>query len=266
MRKFDSSLTRVGPIFDKLLERDSTGGTWLNNLLKLADPGQSPLPSISPLQRWGWGTSERGLHPPASLLKWLVQNPRTLKLDALKRSSPKVRQLRELLLSGDKETQQAAVDKLRRPHRSRGWFIFEGTTYPDVYLETETAIIVIEGKRTEADITRDTTWMPVRHQVLRHIDSAWDIRGQRKVVGMFIVEGIGGAEGEEVPQHWRTVCSETTKAETVAGSLPHRSINERDQIAASYIGVTTWQRLCAEFHIPWEELPDQTPNMKDSKR
>ena len=265
MRKYDSSLTRVGPVFDKLLERDSTGATWLNDLLKLADhPGQSSLPSVSPLQGWGWGTSERGLHPPASLLKWLVQNPEALKLDALKRSSPKVRQCRELLLSGDKETQQAAVDKLRSPHRTRGWFIFEGTTYPDVYLETETAIIVIEGKRTEADITRDTMWMPVRHQMLRHIDSAWNIRGQRKVVGMFIVEGIGGSE--EVSQHWRTVCSETTKAETIAGSLPHRSINEREQIAASYIGVTTWQRLCAEFRIPWEELPDQAPIMKDSNR
>ena len=266
MRKYDSSLTRVGPVFDKLLGRDSSGTTWLNDLLKLADPGQSSLPSISPLQGWGWGTGERGLHPPASLLKWLVQNPEALKLDALKGSSPKVQQLRELLLSGDKETQQAAMEKLRGPHRSRDWFIFEGTTYPDVYLETETAIIVIEGKRTESDITRNTTWMPVRHQMLRHIDSAWDIRGKRKVVGMFIVEGNGGAEGEEVPQHWLTVCSETTKAETVSGSLPHRSTKERDQIVASYIGVATWQRVCAQFLIPWGELPDQTTIMKDLDR
>ena len=31
----------------------------------------------------------------------------------------------------------------------RKWFILEGNSYPDAFLETDTFILVVEGKRTE---------------------------------------------------------------------------------------------------------------------
>jgi hypothetical protein len=56
-------------------------------------------------------------------------------------------------------------------------------------IETPDALIVIEGKRTESGATIDTTWLTGRHQIWRHIDAAWEIRGRRQVFGFFIVEG-----------------------------------------------------------------------------
>jgi hypothetical protein len=239
MGRFDSSLTRAAPVFNKLMDRDPSGLSWVNPLLRLAEPECSVLPDIKPIIEWGWGTTEHGLRPPTTLLEWLVRNPNSLRLEGLKQSRGRTRRLRELLIGGDCEVQCKALDRLQKPHRDRAWFVFEGVTKPDVYLETQNAIIVIEGKRTEADITRYTTWMPVRHQMLRHIDSAWDKRGGRVVLGMFVVEANGG--DVEVPQRWREVCAETVRPDVVDSSLPHRSPAERNEIAKAYIGVTTWQ-------------------------
>jgi hypothetical protein len=37
-------------------------------------------------------------------------------------------------------------------------------------------------------------------------------------------------------------------------SLPHRTADERSQIASALLGVTTWQAVCDEFQIPREVL------------
>ena len=34
-------------------------------------------------------------------------------------------------------------------------------------------------------------------------------------------------------------------------SLPHRTDGERADIAQGFLGVTTWQRVCREFGLPW---------------
>lgn len=182
MGQWNSSGTRVAPVFEELLTIDGTGESWLSRLLRLAEPGLPMLPKIGILQDWGWGDAERGLPPPRSLLRWLVEHAGALDRDALDKCPPQVRRLRELLIAGDEETRSEALRLLQRETiPSRIWYILEGITYPDVWLRTERALIVIEGKRTEPDITRRTTWMPVRHQMLRHIDAAWEQRGRRTV-------------------------------------------------------------------------------------
>jgi len=42
--------------------------------------------------------------------------------------------------------------------------------------------------------------------------------------------------------------------EVLEGSLPHRTPDERSQIAGALLGVTTWQVVCDEFQIPREVL------------
>jgi hypothetical protein len=51
-------------------------------------------------------------------------------------------------------------------------------------------VILIEGKYTERGPTKRTSWMPVRHQMLRNIDDAWDRSNGRRVVGFFLIEGL----------------------------------------------------------------------------
>jgi hypothetical protein len=150
-----------------------------------------------------------------------------------------------------------ALRLLSRPQLpSRAWYVLEGQSQPDVYLETPELLVVIEGKRTESGPTTDTTWMPVRHQMLRHLDGAWETRGNRKLVGFFIVEGAGGPDDMAVPQRWQIAAQETVAPSAIAGSLPHRSPEERHAIAAAFLGVTTWQRVCGAIGLSYAGLPD----------
>jgi hypothetical protein len=141
----------------------------------------------------------------------------------------------------------------------RAWYILEGPSCPDVFLQTSSTIIVIEGKRTETKPTQMTTWMPMRDQLLRHIDCAWEIRDTRRVLGFMIVEGDSGAC--DVPQRWmdwvEDVVDKSRERDVLNDSLPHRNESERADIAKAVLGVTTWQQLCAEFNIEWSCLPDR---------
>lgn len=119
---------------------------------------------------------------------------------------------------------------------TRAWYIFEGPTHPDAIIETPDALIVIEGNQTEAGPTTSTTWMPCRHQIWRHIDAAWEIRGALRVFGLFIVES---ERGLEVPKVWSDAVDQSQSERVLDGSFPHRGNAERAARAACLIGVTT---------------------------
>ncbi len=75
-RPYDSSLTRVVPVFDALQARDPMGQTWLTKLLGLPRHGH-PEAQIPPvrlsLTSAHWGSAEKPLQPPVSLLSWLIR-------------------------------------------------------------------------------------------------------------------------------------------------------------------------------------------------
>jgi hypothetical protein len=165
--KYNSSLTRVTPIFDELLRRDSTGLSWLPTLVSLPSlPGGQPAaapPTLGRLEDRAWAPKEKSLPAPTALLEWLVRN-------AMQPASPQslgragTRTSREALVRRDPETIAKAIDGLRATgRRDRAWYVLEGPSCPDVYLRTAEAVIVIEGKRTEAGPTTSTSWMQTRH-------------------------------------------------------------------------------------------------------
>jgi hypothetical protein len=249
MGKYDSSKTRVVPVFDALVQVDATGGEWLGRLLQLPTGGTAFQPPASwdlEIQDRGWGDAEKKLEPPVALLSWLIRNPRRSPSGELS-SDPVKAQKRRELMAGSRSRTLEGLALLRENPRGEDWHIFEGPSQPDVFIETPSVLVVIEGKRTEPKPTTSTKWMAGRHQMLRHIDCAWEVRGQKQVVGFFVVEGDGG--GEEVPQQWVEYARETTAAASVASSLPHRGPEEQRQIASCFIGVTTWQKICREFGI-----------------
>jgi hypothetical protein len=243
---FDSSRTRVAPVFNRLLMRDPTGRSWLQRLLELPRYGSknaSPR-TDSALVRCGWWPEEVQLPAPEGLLSWLVDNLPELGTAEGKRAR---------LAAGDPETLAEARRLLeRRDPRStaRAWYVFEGPTSVDAYLETPGLIVLIEGKRTERGPTTRTTYMPTRHQLLRNLDAGWDIRGERDIVAMFIVEG------DEVSDDWQSFARATISREALDGSLPHRASKERAAIAEAFLGVTTWQIMCREFGIPFPPEED----------
>lgn len=253
----NSSKTRVAPVFDELLARDPKGDSWLSRLLSLPElPGRSP-PRANPkdlgsLQTWGWGEDEFGLDAPPGLLRWLLDNA-TVPPQGNQWGSATTKAKREaLLVKKDPKTLEEAC-RLLSAFRGRGtgWYVLEGTSFPDVYLETDKVLVVIEGKRMETAPTLKTTWMDPRPQILRHLDCAFERRRGRAVVGFLIVEGTGEASAIQPPPLWVDAASKTVLPTVLDASLPHRTPSERNAISAAFLGVTTWQRLCQEFQLTW---------------
>lgn len=253
MGEYNSSRTRVVPVFERLYQQDSTGAAWLSHLLSLgSNAKESELQNLGSLvaghEGW-WGVNERRLSAPPKLLEWLVHNVEKPSSPSLW-GSRETRAKRERLAARDFDTIKEALELLKAGGKS-DWHVLEGESSPDAYLETEHAVIVIEGKRTEAKATMHTTWMPLRSQMLRHMDAAWEKRKGRRVYGLMIVEGDGGADAIDLNDHWREESSKQRADETLEKSLPHRSAEERREIASGFLGATTWQRVCAEFDLPW---------------
>ena len=92
--------------------------------------------------------------------------------------------------------------------------------------------------------------------MLRHMGAAWDIRGGKRVLGLMIVEGQGGADAITPDGHWSNEANAQVLETTLADSLPHRSPLERHRIAEGFLGVTTWQRLCSAFALGWPPPQD----------
>lgn len=262
MGKYDSSRTRVVPVFDALLDRDSTGRSWLPALLQLGSRAAGRVWRIPPGSlvaghpRW-WGKKERRLDPPKVLLRWLVENLSAPTSDALW-GSPATREKREQLVARHPEAIAEALRLLDGPRRSRCWYVLEGQSRPDACLETQTLLLVIEGKRTEREATAVTTWMPQRSQMLRHMDAAWELRSGRQVLGLMIVEGQGGSDATAPSDYWLKQADGQVIDPALNASLPHRTPGERKEIADGFLGVTTWQQVCAEFRLPWPPGPGAT--------
>jgi hypothetical protein len=249
-RPHDSTKTRVTPVFDALFAQDPTGGKWLASLLALPQHGRALGPELvaelDEIEDARWDSErrpkrrEKRLAAPVSLLSWLVRHLGEVRRDQIEGDGDTAKR-RWRLQRGNPATVAKALVRLRSDPEPRGWWVLEGRSAPDVWLATPRAVVVIEGKRTENGPTRNTTFLPCRHQMLRHMDAAYEIAGNRALLGFFIVEG--DADGN-VPQAWRDAAEETLSDQVIEGSLPHRPQDERNAVAAGFLGVTTWQRVC----------------------
>jgi len=238
----NSSKTRVWPAFSKL----SSSGERMRWFFGWVNENQATDKRIS-LKGVDWdriivvfagedGKGEIGLAPSPSLLKWLVLNAgKEVKMPAghEKAVSKATYEKRKMLFDGGsherEHLQMSAIREINRGGR-RGWFILEGYSKPDVYIETNKFIFVVEGKRTEIKPTDRTSFLPAsRDQLARHMDCALEISVGRPVYGMTIYE-----EGSE---------KEFGGKEFDAGSIKHRSVADKQRLSDGYLKPATWQSL-----------------------
>ena len=257
---YDSSYTRAHLVFRARSARETP---WLQRLLLLREHG---APDAERLQKNDLtprpplvGENECRLAAPPSVLRWLVQH--ATKPNGWQSSGSDVDRDRERLFRRDPEMIRFALDLLANGELRRGWQVLEGPTARDVSIETPDAIVVIEGKRTEADPTTSTNSMLGWHQMWRRIDAAWESRENRRVAGFLIVESKAG---EDIPAHLQAAANATWGNVAMEQSLPHRSPQEREQLRNCFLGASTWQRVVREFKLPSNVLRHERVNKAGS--
>ena len=251
MGSMNSSLTRVQPFFNALLERDAWLGDFLRctprgHLLGLdvvADPGEI-LSAVF----------EFPAPPSDAFLRWLIQNPDRMtwpkKAGAEIGFGPETKSLRERLFGRHGAEQQRlaqqealdALDELGAGASARQAWAFEGVTKVDFAVQTERLIVFVEGKRTEK-ISASTHWFPSRSQLVRNLEVVGELAGGRACGVLLVVE-------EPVPE---------LDGKTLGASLPHLSPAEREIVHGRYLGQVRWRDLCGWLKVPYDDLPHTVP-------
>jgi hypothetical protein len=263
MGEKNSSLTRVQPIFDALLDAAPDGQGWLQRLCAMAAETRpiaaaptnvGSFAETPPRGRRMGKVFERIVPPPAAFLRWLLEHPERMEIRnpvTFGATSEVAIQWRRKLFSGNPSEREAAQEEGLRKlaigganGSARKWWSFEGFSHVDCCLITEQLVLFVEGKRTES-VSPSTRWFTQRSQLWRNVEAARQLAAGKQFAVILAVEEV--VEGE-------TALS--LAEQTVADSYPHCEEAERSDLAKHLLGFVTWRQLVAEFALPDECLPD----------
>lgn len=259
--KYDSSKTRVVPVFTELHSRHKNGERDIvGRLLRLGSRVRTGKVRLPDDKRWPGAliappSFEFASAPPVPYLRWLIQNPDRehwqRKLNAFR--SGETQKRRQELLGGNRATQEAAFRHLDHSHTGKQWWVLEGITKVDCALLTKEVTVFIEGKRTEGKLTGGVEWDSRRKQVFRNLDCLAEHADTKDYYMLLVIED------PKVTEPKRTSYSR------LVGQA--RSIdNEGWQAAQSswrylgdeaimkkrfdhYLGFTTWQEIVRELNL-----------------
>ena len=188
MGKYDSSKYRVEPFVDWI--KKSRDLIKFNNLLQLVGISCNSFP-----KEFYYGYNEKKLKPKKEFLVNL------LKYIALDRDNSFINETniknekRKILYFGSniekEKTLNEGLTSIEECYSIlspgfRKWFIFEGYTHPDIFLEGDDYIILCEGKWTERNITSHTYHLSnsrgeYRNQLIRHIEATLNYTDENSI-------------------------------------------------------------------------------------
>jgi hypothetical protein len=273
MADSDSSLTRVQPVFNELLDRSIDGDPWLGELWELAArsragaamPRPRQIGKLEPLEtpfdrpsRLG-KIFERTVAPPVDFLRWLIAHPDRMHVrDPINfgAKSETSREWRSKLFSGDallvSEAQQEAERQLAKRAAQRGrqkWWAFEGFSRIDCGLITDKCVLFIEGKRTET-ISPSTLWFEQRSQLWRNVEVAREFAGAKQFGVVLALESE--QEG---------VAALDASAQSLVPSYPHLLPEQQSELQRHLLGFVTWAAIVSHFALPAACLLSQSANV-----
>ena len=271
--QYNSSTTRVCPAFRVIKENPEPFFNLLHDKLGLniegLDMGEVTIKFADPEKE----KKERPLNPNPMYLKWLLCNPdKTLIGDKLEKKksrreklsdSEKMRwKLLEEVKSGKTVLRKEGLDKIdaiiekinlgREKYYGKEWFILEGSTMPDVFIETNRFYMIVEGKRRESGPKIGTTWYKKRHQMVRHLeglvcykhakDNRHEANANKPTYGIFIVDG-------SIAKKYKL--ERYIEDDPFLESLPHLKDNKKmyDEIKQSFL----WGK---QTHLTWRQIYD----------
>lgn len=253
MGEYNSSLTRVQPVFDALQRLPVS--EWLLDLWEMASarrPNALPPPAAVGAVRPG-PCYERALPPSPAFLRWMMQNPQRLNVlpgpDYGAQAGGAASEKRAQLFGPDprlRETVQAEalkeIDESGGAGSGQKWWAFEGFTHVDACFETEQCLLLFEGKRKEA-VSPSTRWLKSRNQLWRNVEVA----GQQANGRLFgiIVAVESEADGRRAL---------ADAAESRDGSYPHLTQDQREALDRHLLGFVVWEEIVSRFSLPREVL------------
>lgn len=119
----------------------------------------------------------------------------------------------------------------------------EKGTHPDIFIETDKHVIVIEAKWTEKSTTRQTTYLKNRDQLIRHIEGAINYAPKKDIMAFYIVDEhvfVDNRPKNQTRLSFDGFCL-TLKQETV------QKPNLVQTIKSAYKGYTSWQKIESKF-------------------
>lgn len=193
-----------------------------------------------------YGVNEIKIPASKSMLLWMLKNPKSLSnISNHGSSSTKTEtyKKRELLFSGDKDTLAEAINAIESCSElpEKKWFILEGKTSPDIYIETSDSIYIGEVKRTEKYITTKKLWLNERDQLIRHIDSQLD--QPKKNYSFYLLEK------KIFKGHYEEKITSYTDIKYFQANLKHRENDAVERALNSFIGFLFWEDIANHFDI-----------------
>ncbi len=239
MGENDSSIYRIKPMMNYLLEDKKRLVEFLARVGITVQTNELKKTAIFYADHNG----EKALIPPCNYLKEIIDNlPKNAyaKKAVEKFKNNETRKKRMQLFTDENFREEVKADITKEYSNQKESYndfkYFEGSSYPDVYIETEKYIIVIEGKWTEASPTEKTSYIQNRNQMVRHIHDAInyaEINNLDKVVKAFYVVENDFAERNKIDRK-----SFQEKLPRQFGIKGYENI-----IAEAYLGFITWQEV-----------------------
>lgn len=240
MGRYDSTKTRVQPLCD-FIDNDIEK---VNLLLKEINPD---IKITSEIESFHYGLTEKAFPPPYELLKWCINNYDKLTIPknfGVKDQSSMTYKKRKALFDGNEVIKNEALNLLdENPEIQKKWYLFEGYTHPDIFIETSNTILIGEAKRTEQKLTTKTEWLDTRDQLIRHIDS-FILNTSKTIFSFYLIS----AENKDKYSMDRYLNIEYFK-----NSLPHRNKEAIKLAKETYIGDACWEELEKSLKISFPD-------------
>ena len=271
----NSSLTRVQPVFNELLNCWPTGEQWVARLCEMAAltrPTASLPANIGlfveaevprdPQARLG-NVFERIVPAPTAFLRWLISNADQMQCSderSFGSREPKVQEWRRKLLRGTAEERSEAraeglkaleyTQQTRPADRQGKWWVFEGRSHIDCCLITKQCVLFVEGKRTES-VSAATNWFAQRSQLWRNVEAVKEFAAGKQFGVILAVENE--------PDGLNALDQATL---TLAGSYPHLDAASREELSRGLLGFVTWRGVVSEFGLDESCLVEGVPKAR----
>jgi len=132
----------------------------------------------------------------------------------------------------------------------KGWAKLEKGSYPDLFVENENYILLVEGKLTEPSTTQRVRYIANRSQMVRHIQNTIEYlrkKGAHKKIIAFYILPYDFKNIDELKQ--RQAIERDMNIETVPVDDAVRK-----KIAAAYYGCTTWEAVSERLKISFPPI------------